>query len=61
LKNAGGADQLSSVSAKYLWMATYHNGLIAELDAKFFKEYGLKRKSFEVTAEELPLLQSVGI
>ena len=60
LKNAGGADQLSSISAKYLWMANYHNELIAELDAEFFKDYGFERKSFEVTAEEMPLLQSIG-
>jgi hypothetical protein len=61
LKNSGGAAQLSSISAKYLWMATYHNELIAELDAKFFKKHGLKRESLEVTAEEMPLLQSVDV
>lgn len=49
LKNAGGATELSSVSAKYLWMATYHNDLVAELEEKFLKHHGLKRKDLEVT------------
>lgn len=60
LNNAGGASQLSSVSAKYLWMATYHNELIAKLDKDFFAEHGIKRKDLEVTPAEMPLLQSIG-
>ena len=59
LKNAGGATQLSVISAKYLWMANYHNELVGELDGKFFKQYGLKRSDLEVTPKEMPLLQSV--
>ena len=59
LKNCGGATQLSSVAAKYLWMASYHNGLIAELSEKFFKHHGLTKEDLEVTAKEMPLLQLV--
>jgi hypothetical protein len=61
LRNAGGATQLSSISAKYLWMATYHNELIAEFDGEFFKVHGLKRTALEVTPKEMPLLQSVEV
>jgi hypothetical protein len=59
LQNAGGATELSSVAAKYLWMASYHNELIAEFKDESFEHYGLKRKDLEVTLEEMPLLQSL--
>ncbi|MBN3808511.1 hypothetical protein [Paraburkholderia sp. Ac-20347] len=59
LQNAGGADELSSVAAKYLWMASYHNGLISEIKDESFEHYGLQRKDLEVTLEEMPLLQSL--
>lgn len=61
LQTAKGAAELSSISAKYLWMATYHNELVAELETKFLEHRCLKREDFEVTPEEMPLLQSVEI
>lgn len=59
LQNAGGATELSSVVAKYLWMASYHNELIGEFKDESFEHYGLERKDLEVTLEEMPLLQSL--
>lgn len=61
VQNAGNADQLSSVAAKYLWMASYHNKLISELKDEFFEHHGLKRKDLEVTPKEMPLLQSLDL
>jgi len=60
LQNAGGAALLSSVTAKYLWMASYHNGLIAEIE-ELLKHHGVKRKDLEITPEEMPLLQSLDV
>lgn len=58
LQNAGGATELLSVTAKYLWMASYHDELIGDFQEEDFKRYGLKRKDLQVTLEEMPLLQS---
>ncbi|MEF2253391.1 hypothetical protein V4D00_23745 [Ralstonia solanacearum] len=61
LENANGATRLSSVSAKYLWMASYHNSLVKELKKEFFEHYGLKKSDFAITPKEMPLLQSIEI
>jgi hypothetical protein len=54
VKNVGGATQLNPVSAKYLWLASYHNSVIRE-----FKEEFWKREELEITPKEVPMLQSV--
>lgn len=54
VQNVGGATQLNAVSAKYLWLASYHNSVIRELKEEFWKPEGL-----EITPEEVPMLQSV--
>ena len=59
LENAGGATELTAVSAKYLWMANYHNTVISEFKNQFFKAYGLQRKDLEVSVKDMPMLQSV--
>lgn len=56
VKNAGGATQLNSVSAKYLWLASYHNSVIRE-----FKEEFWQREELEITPKEVPLLQAVEV
>jgi hypothetical protein len=59
LDNAAGLSQLSSISAKYLWMANYHNQLVEELPADFLKYHGLTKKKLQVSSKEIPLLQSI--
>ena len=56
LKNAGGAAQLNPVSAKYLWLASYHNSVIHE-----FKEEFWRREKLEITPKEMPMLQAVEV
>lgn len=56
VKNVGSATQLTPVSAKYLWMASYHNSVIREFNEEFWR-----RENLEITATEFPLLQSVEI
>ena len=57
--NAGGATELTPISAKYLWMASYHNGVIAELQDEFFAHHEIERKDLEISPTEMPMLQSV--
>jgi len=57
LNNASEFSDLNPVSAKYLWMATYHNEVIAERPSQFFKGYGLKRHQLEISSKEMPILQ----
>lgn len=59
LQNAGGASQLSSIAAKYLWMATYHNEVIAGIEEDFFQELGFMKADLQITPKEMPLLQSL--
>lgn len=54
VQNVGGATQLNAVSAKYLWLAGYHNSVIRELKEEFWR-----REELEITPEEVPMLQSV--
>lgn len=56
VKNIGGTTQLDPVSAKYLWLASYHNSVIRE-----FKEEFWKREELEITPKEVPMLQSVEV
>lgn len=56
VSNAGGAAQLNPVSAKYLWLASYHNSVIRE-----FTEDFRKREELEITPKEMPMLQSVEV
>jgi hypothetical protein len=59
LEQSTGVSQLTPVSAKYLWMANYHNAVLAELDYAFFRSHGLKRSDLEICPKDMPLLQGV--
>ncbi len=59
LRNASAFQGLNPVSAKYLWMATYHNEVIADLPNPFFESHGLKRGQLEISSKEMPILQNV--
>lgn len=54
VQNVGGVTQLNPVSAKYLWLASYHNSVIREFEEEFWK-----REELEITFKEVPMLQSV--
>ena len=56
VKNVGGATQLTPVSAKYLWMASYHNSVIRDLKEEFWRQ-----EELEITPKEVPMLQSVEV
>lgn len=56
VKNAGGATQLNPVSAKYLWLANYHNSVIHEFNEEYWR-----REELEITPKEIPMLQSVEV
>lgn len=57
LANSAKFGELNPVSAKYLWLATYHNRLIAGIQPKFLKHHGLKRSDLEISEKEMPVLQ----
>ena len=61
IENAGGESELTSISAKYLWMANYHNAVVAEFTDKFFEGNEIKREDLEVSVKEMPLLQTVEV
>lgn len=57
--NAGSATELTPVAAKYLWMASYHNGVVKEFKDEFFQHHCIQREDLQISAKEAPLLQSV--
>ena len=59
VSNSTKLDTLNPISAKYLWMATYHNSVVAELLPTFFKHHGIKRSDLEISSKEMPVLQRV--
>jgi len=59
LANSAKLDALNPISAKYLWMATYHNTVVANIPPKFFKHYGVKRSELEISSKEMPVLQRI--
>lgn len=50
---------LSGPMSKYLWLASYHNELVSELNAKWFKHYELKRRDLVISANDMPVLQEL--
>jgi hypothetical protein len=50
---------LSGPMGKYLWLASYHNELVSQLNAKWLKNYELKRKNVLISAKDIPVLQEV--
>lgn len=46
----------NKVAAKLLWMATYHNSVIKELDDDFFEELKMQRDDFSINQSDLTLV-----
>ena len=55
LNGLGNSHGLSTVPAKYLWLANYHNGLVRRLSKKWYGHYGLTLADLEVSAKEMPI------
>ena len=51
--------KLNAVLNKYVWMANYHNQVVADIDNECFEEYDLKKDDVLITSDEMPALQYV--
>ncbi|MNZ54777.1 hypothetical protein D3C78_726890 [compost metagenome] len=61
LSNSKAFGELNPVSAKYLWMATYHNEVIKEIGDQFFDYYEIERADLEISKSEMPILQGLDL
>lgn len=59
IENASGADNLTSVSAKYLWMSIYHNEVVSELDEESLKNFGWEKRKLLISVDEIPMLKKL--
>lgn len=59
IKNASGANNLTSVSAKYLWMSTYHNEVVNELCDKWLENFGLSKRELLISTDDIPMLKAL--
>lgn len=50
---------LSSVSSKYIWLASYHNKVISELREEYFAHYSLDKSELLITQAELSALSNL--
>ena len=48
-------ESLTSVSAKYLWLANYHNNFVRRLSKKWLRGNGLQLADVEIQSSEMPL------
>ena len=56
LRQAGKTKEMNSKSAKYLWLATYHNSVVHELGEAWFKHFRRDMKDFLITSKQVGLL-----
>jgi hypothetical protein len=56
LEGAGKHQELNKVAAKYLWLATYHNGFMREIGEKEFIKRGLNLDDYVISSDEMPLV-----
>ena len=61
LSNSKALGELNPVSAKYLWMAHYHNAVIGEFRDEFFAAYEIERSDLEISPKEMPVLQTLDL
>lgn len=59
IENSSETDNLTSVSAKYLWMSTYHNEVVDELSDKWLKSYGLRKAELLISADDIRMLKTL--
>jgi hypothetical protein len=48
-------ENLTSVSAKYLWLANYHNNFVRRLSKKWLRDSHLQLADVEIKSSEMPL------
>lgn len=56
LEQAAEHHKLHKVAAKYLWVATYHNDVVAGIGRDQFAEYGLDIDEYVISPTEMPLI-----
>lgn len=57
-----GANQFQKINktlSKYLWMAKYHNDIVKRIPDRWFVNYETERNDFEISSDELALLQDL--
>lgn len=55
LDGVGKGSALNGVSAKYLWLANYHNELVNRLEEKWFNHYETSHEEIAISQKELPV------
>lgn len=55
LRESGGAS-LSRTTAKYLWLANYHNSVVEELEPKWINSLGTKKSELLISTNEMASL-----
>lgn len=55
LDGVGKGAALNGVSAKYVWLANYHNALVARIPQGWFDQYGMSPSDVAVGQDELPM------
>jgi len=58
IKRARQFKSLSTVLAKYLWLANYHNHLVHEIKSTWFQRYKTRRRKLLINLKELVTLDS---
>ncbi|WP_167631588.1 hypothetical protein [Mariprofundus ferrooxydans] len=59
LKEGMAHKELSNVSSKYVWLATYHNRVIKELSDTFFDHYEMKREDLLISNSEITVISNL--
>jgi hypothetical protein len=57
LAGAKNHKKLNAILSKFVWMAHYHNQIISDISDKWFEKYGLNKKKYSISSDEIPALQ----
>lgn len=57
VKNAKNFATLNSASGKYLWLASYHNKIVAHLTKEWLEYCGIARKDIKIDSSEMATIQ----
>jgi len=50
---------MNNTLSKYLWMAKYHNDFVKKISDEWYATYETEKTAFEISSEELALLQDL--
>ena len=53
--------KMNNTLSKYLWMAKYHNDCVNKISDEWYEAYETTKTSFEISSNELELLQNLSI